>query len=195
MWKNGMGSDKLSEEANSPSIRFLGGYMSYPAAAVANELLDLAGRSNRKLTQIEIQKLVYFAHGWHLALTEQILIPDQIEAWTYGPVVRRLYDALKKFGNSPITEKVLDWKMGGNSGFSYCFPTIQSPSVEDDAYARTVIQSVWDKYGMLGSFKLVEITHLDGSPWQQARAKGIPYISNEEIKDYFKGLATQGPRG
>jgi uncharacterized phage-associated protein len=169
--------------------------MSYPAAAVANELLDLAGRSNRKLTQIEIQKLVYFTHGWHLALTDQTLIPDQIEAWTYGPVVRRLYDALKKFGNSPITEKVLDWKTGGKSGFSYCFPTIQSSSVEDDASARAVVQSVWNKYGMLGSFKLVEITHLDGSPWQQARSKENPYISNDEIKAYFKGLAAQGQRG
>jgi uncharacterized phage-associated protein len=169
--------------------------MSYPAAAVANELLDLAGRSNRKLTQIDIQKLVYFAHGWHLALTDQNLILDQIEAWTYGPVVRRLYDALKKFGNSPITEKVLDWQIGGKSGFSYCFPTIQSPSVESDAYARAVVQSVWSKYGMLGSFKLVEITHLDGSPWQQAYSQHRPFISNDDIKAYFKGIVAQGQRG
>ncbi len=101
--------------------------MSYPAAAVANELLDLAGRSNRKLTQIDIQKLVYFAHGWHLALTDQDLIPDQIEAWTYGPVVRRLYDALKKFGNSPITEKVMDWKMGGRADLNTAFLLFKAP--------------------------------------------------------------------
>lgn len=163
--------------------------MSYPAAAVANELLDLANRSNRKLTQIEIQKLVYFSHGWHLALKDQDLIPDRIEAWDYGPVVRRLYDALKKFGSSVITDKVLDWEMGGPQGLTYCYPTIQSASLEEDAVARAVVQSVWDKYGMLGAFRLVEITHLSGSPWEQARAKGNAYISNDEIKAYFKQMA------
>ena len=188
------GSDKLLTWRFAKYSPF-GEYMSYPAAAVANELLDLSGRSNRKLTQIDIQKLVYFAHGWHLALTDQTLIPDQIEAWTYGPVVRRLYDALKKFGKSPITEKVPDWKMSDKNGLSYCFPTIQSPSVEDDAFARAVVQGVWDKYGMLGPFKLVEITHLDGSPWQQACAQKRPYISNDDIKAYFKGMVTQGQRG
>lgn len=166
--------------------------MSYPAAAIANELLDLASRSDRKLTQIEIQKLVYFSHGWHLALKDDILFPEQIEAWTYGPVVRRLYDAFKKFGNSEITEKALDWKMSPQKKFTSCYPGIQSASVENDAFARAVVQGVWNKYGLLPPFKLVEITHLDGSPWQQARTRGDSYIPNEEIKAYFKAIAGQG---
>jgi uncharacterized phage-associated protein len=169
--------------------------MPYPAAAVANELLELAEQSDRKLTQIEIQKLVYFSHGWHLALKDETLIPDQIEAWTYGPVVRRLYDAFKKFGSSIITERAVDWRMSPQGKFSSCFPAIQSSSLEDDAYARAVIRSVWGKYGLIPPFKLVEITHLDGSPWQQARARGDTYIPNDEIKTYFKGIAGHGVQG
>ena len=169
--------------------------MSYPAASIANELLDLAGRSGRKLTQIEIQKLVYFSHGWHLALKDEDLFPEQIEAWTYGPVVRRLYDAFKKFGNAEITEKALEWRMSPEGKVIYCSPAIQSESVESDAFARAVIQGVWNKYGLIPPFKLVEITHLEGSPWQQARARGDNYISNDEIKTYFKGLAVQGHGG
>lgn len=159
-----------------------GEFVSYPAAAIANELLDLADRSNRKLTQIEIQKLVYFSHGWHLALADQNLIPDQIEAWTYGPVVRRLYDAFKKFGNSVITERALDWKVTPQGKFSSCYPTIQSASLEDDTFARAVVQGVWTKYGLLPPFRLVEITHLDGSPWQQARARGTPTYRMRKLK-------------
>jgi uncharacterized phage-associated protein len=165
--------------------------MSYPAAAIANELLDLASQSNRKLTQIEIQKLVYFSHGWHLALRDQGLFPEQIEAWTYGPVVRRLYDAFRRFGNSEITEKALVWKMTPEGKFSSCYPAIQSGSLENDTFARAVVHGVWRKYGLIPPFKLVEITHLDGSPWQQARARGDTYISNEEIKAYFKGFVGQ----
>jgi uncharacterized phage-associated protein len=169
--------------------------MSYPAAAIANELLDLATRSKRQLTQIEIQKLVYFSHGWHLALRDQNLIDDQIEAWTYGPVVRRLYDVFKKFGSSQITEKAYDWIKSPKGGFSYCFPAIQSGSLENDTYARAVVQIVWTKYGLMPPFKLVEITHLQGSPWQQARARGSDYIPNEDIKAYFKHMAPQGSEG
>jgi uncharacterized phage-associated protein len=162
--------------------------MSYPAAAVANELLSLADRDGRSLTQIEIQKLVYFSHGWHLALRDQNLIEDPIEAWTYGPVVRRLYDAFKKFGSSQITEKAFDWSSSPGGGFSYCIPVMQSDSLENDAYSRAVVQSVWAKYGLIPPFKLVEITHLAGSPWQQARENGRKYIPNTEIKAYFKQL-------
>jgi uncharacterized phage-associated protein len=168
--------------------------MAYPAAAIANEFLDLAGRSERKLTQIEIQKLVYFAHGWHLALKDQELFPEQIEAWKYGPVVRKLYDAFKKFGNSQITQKALDWTIGPQGKVAYCYPSIQSPSVENDAVARTVVQSVWSKYGLLPAFRLVEITHLPGSPWEQALANGNSFIPNDGIKAYFKGILSKGQR-
>ena len=169
--------------------------MSYPAAAIANQLLDLASQSQRKLTQIEIQKLVYFSHGWHLALRDQNLIDDQIEAWTYGPVVRRLYDVFKKFGSSQITEKAYDWNVSPKGGFAYCFPAIQSSSLENDTYARAVVEIVWNKYGLMPPFKLVEITHLEGSPWQQAIARGSSTIQNEDIKTYFKQMTFQGARG
>jgi len=133
-----------------------------------------------------------FSHGWHLALKDQVLISDPIEAWEYGPVVRKLYNAFKKFGNQPITEKASDWQVDSRGMLLSCSPTIQSAVLEDDAYARAIVQSVWNKYGMLAPFKLVEITHLDGSPWQRARSKGDTFIPNDEIKAYFRGLATQG---
>jgi len=166
--------------------------MSYSAAAIANELLDLADRDGRTLTQIEIQKLVYFSHGWHLALRDRNLIDDRIEAWTYGPVVRRLYDTFKKFGSSQITEKALDWISNTAGELSYGVPVMRSDSVEDDAYSRTIVQSVWAKYGLIPPFKLVEITHLPGSPWQRARENGSKYIQNAEIKAYFSQLMGAG---
>jgi len=169
--------------------------LAYSAAAVANELLDLASRDRRSLTQIEIQKLVYFSHGWYLALRGRDLIKEPIEAWTYGPVVRRLYDAFKKFGSSQITEKAFGWTLRPGGEPLYCAPAMQSDALEDDAYSRAVVRSVWEKYGLIPPFKLVEITHLPGSPWQQAREKGETYISNTEVKAYFRQLAGQGQQG
>jgi len=84
--------------------------MSYTAPSVANKLLNLAEVANRPLTQIDIQKLVYFAHGWYLALQKQPLIDETILAWKYGPVVRSLYDEFREFGSNPITAKAKEWQ-------------------------------------------------------------------------------------
>jgi len=168
--------------------------MAYRAASIANEFLGLADRAGRSITQIEIQKLVYFAHGWHLALKEEPLIGELIEPWQYGPVVRTLYDAFRRFGSDPITEKAMSWRIA-NGKFICETPGIQSDDAEEDTYARELVRDVWQKYGTLAPFKLVEITHLPNSPWQQAFEQRKPYIPNENIQSYFKSLMPHAQNG
>ena len=55
---------------------------------------------------MHLQKLVYLAHGWTLAVTGDPLVEDRFEAWDYGPVIRKLYDALRSFGSGPITRLI-----------------------------------------------------------------------------------------
>src|SRR5437870_3577302 len=88
--------------------------MAYEARAIANYFLDLAKLANQELNPMKIQKLVYYAHGWNLALDGQPLIDEAVEAWTYGPVIPSLYHEFKKYGGGPITSKaskieVRDW--------------------------------------------------------------------------------------
>ncbi len=173
----------------------IGGIMAYRAASIANEFLDLSSQAGRTITQIEIQKLVYFAHGWNLALKEQPLIGEFIEAWQYGPVVRTLYDAFKRFGGDPITDKASVWKMTAAGKVTCDTPSIQSDVMAEDTYARALVHIVWQKYGSLAPFKLVEITHLPGSPWSQAYSEKKTYIPNESIQAYFKSLMMQGHNG
>ena len=40
----------------------------YDARAVANFLLDLADERSVPLTQMSLLKILYFAHGWYLAI-------------------------------------------------------------------------------------------------------------------------------
>jgi uncharacterized phage-associated protein len=54
---------------------------------------DEAGDS---LSNLKLQKLVYYAQGFHLALTEKPLFDEAIEAWEHGPVVPGLYHKLKR---------------------------------------------------------------------------------------------------
>jgi len=169
--------------------------MAYRAASIANEFLDLAGQAGRKITQIEIQKLTYFAHGWNLALTQQPLIGELIEPWRYGPVVRTLYESFRKFGSDPITEKAVSWGMAPNGKFGYETPSIQSENLAADLYARALVRNVWEKYGSLAPFKLVEITHLPDSPWKKAFDRKQTYIKNEDIRAYFESLMVTAQNG
>ena len=163
--------------------------MPFPATAIANELLDCAEDSFSSLTQINIQKLVYFAHGWHLAWSKKPLILDSIEAWEYGPVVRNLYNQFRRFRSKPITEKAMDLRMDNFGKVVTSLPCLDQSL--DGVYAKSVIQAIWKQYGQLPPFQLVELTHVPDSPWEKARRSGQTLISNDEIEKYFTGLLSQ----
>ena len=74
------------------------------SVAIANEFLRRAGKAG--LTQMQIQKLVYFAHGWNLALSNEPLTTDSPQAWNYGPVYSDLYDHTKYFGRGQIDRPI-----------------------------------------------------------------------------------------
>ena len=57
---------------------------------------------------MQLQKLTYLAHGWSLGGGRGPLIEEMFEAWAFGPVVRKLYDSLKKYGSGNI-ERYIRW--------------------------------------------------------------------------------------
>ncbi len=166
------------------------GIMTFPAAAVANEFLELARQSGRSLTPMQVQKLVYFSHGWNLALTGEPLIDERIEAWDYGPVVRSLYKDFREFGSGKITKpaKAPNWD---GPEFTWNVPCIDdSPDDEANDFTKALLRKIWQVYGGHSAFQLSEMTHVEGSPWTQARENGTTVIADNLIQDYFEDLST-----
>jgi uncharacterized phage-associated protein len=58
----------------------------YPIEAIANSILDECEKRGIRLTPMKLQKLLYLAHGYYVAITGQPLIDEDFEAWKYGPV-------------------------------------------------------------------------------------------------------------
>src|SRR5258708_4237314 len=74
--------------------------------AAANFFLAKGLEDGVSIDPLKLQKLVYFAHGWHLAVTGKPLIDEYVEAWPYGPVIPSLYHRFKSYGADPITDLV-----------------------------------------------------------------------------------------
>jgi uncharacterized phage-associated protein len=161
------------------------------AKAVANEFLKLAAGEGKKLSPMQVLKLVYLAHGWYLAIAGKPLLDEQVEAWKFGPVVPSLYREFKKYGNGPISEPARTSKIVSNSG-KMTLSLVPFEITGDEAgLATQVIREVWNKYKNLTAIQLSNLTHLPESPWSQTPNKEIngTDISNARIREYFASLA------
>jgi uncharacterized phage-associated protein len=157
--------------------------MPFSAAAVANEFLHLAHRDGKTITPLKMQKLVYFAHGWHLAITGKPLISEQIQAWQYGPVIGSLYQIFKEAGSNPIRFAASVPIQGG-----YISAKLEREGrAEEVAIAKRIIERVWKQYGRYTAAQLTTLTHSENSPWARVPNKEEPeqVIPNESIRSYF----------
>jgi uncharacterized phage-associated protein len=165
--------------------------MAFPAKSIANEFLTIAKNEGKELTPMKIQKLVYFAHGWYLAVTGRPLISESIQAWEYGPVIPSLYGDFREFGNSPVGFPATVFKMReGRATFSV--PVIgNSGNPEEREVALQVVKKVWKEYGHYTPARLSNATHSSDSPWSKVYREGeknIP-IPDQSIREYFLKVA------
>lgn len=123
------------------------------ASSVAKELLRLSfeGEVAEPLTQLRLQKLLYYAQAWSLVTRESELFPEQLQAWQHGPVVPEVYRALPRDqGNRQIA------------------PETFAASPDLDADETRFVGRVWEAYKGFTAYELVRMTH-EELPWLQTR--------------------------
>ncbi len=162
--------------------------MSYPAAAIANSFLDLSRRHGKQLTPMQIQKLVYFGHGWHLAYhRDDPLSEEPAQAWRWGPVFPTLYHSVKRWGGSPIENDVMAIRpvqTNGHRQMENSFPRVTD---EDDL---AFLKMIWDAYGEMTGPELSRVSHDIAGPWyrvwnESGGAQGV-IIPDDLIAEYFQ---------
>lgn len=158
--------------------------------AIANEFLRMPG--GRALTQMQLQKLVYFAHGWNLALNGEPLVTEPPEAWTYGPVFPDLYDHTKYFGKGAIGRTITPDDDEAARFFTRSKSGRPAYQARLTPRERSIIDHVWRRYGTLTGGKLSSLTHQPGTPWFQTyrhgEGKNQP-IDNRLIREHYERLA------
>lgn len=141
----------------------------YDPRYIANQFIEPAAENDTPLTHLQIQKLVYFAHGWSLALNNTALVRQQFLAWRFGPVSRPIYDSLSKYRGNPIYRPISPVDE----------TSLNSPS-------KHVITETYRLYGALSGMELTRLTHAHGGPWHQMRLEGREVIPDLVIKKHFK---------
>ena len=149
--------------------------------AIANEFLT---RNGGPMQQKKLQKLVYIAHGWNLAISKAPLTAGTVEAWDGGPVYRAIWNHLRDRGYNP-KDGLIHKPFGGS------YKTDLSET------ERTIIDHVWKRYGGYSGLDLSRMTHRPDTPWSNAYfGKGRnTTLSESDIQEHFVNLARLIQRG
>jgi len=145
----------------------------YSAIQVAECILRAAHAQGHQIDHLKLQKLLYYAQAWHLALNDVPLFESPIQAWVHGPVTPEVFHQFKSCG----------WN------------AIPAPAGEcAAAELQTFIHEVYRAYGHLSGFQLVRLTHSE-APWKHARGALQPHepcnevISPEAMAKFYRAKA------
>lgn len=156
--------------------------MAYDGRSVANFVLDICDKGGQQVTNLSLQKIVYFCHVWSLVKLKRPLIRHSFEAWAYGPVLQYLYRDFKHFDSDPITSRA--------EGINKTTGKKEVASADFDDETRNLIQDVVGFYGRLSAGHLVDLTHAEGGPWHKAWNHGSKTnpgmrIADEGIVEFY----------
>lgn len=122
---------------------------SYTAMGIAKYVVDKCYKDNKPVSNLQLQKMLYFLQLTFIKGYDSPLFDDTFEAWQYGPVIRDVYVKFSEFGGSPI-------KM--------IFPdAVRFENDEQEDFINTIIE----KLRGLSPWNLVRVSHAKGSPWDE----------------------------
>lgn len=129
--------------------------MAVSVHAVADYFIRKVDReAGDDMTHFKLQKMLYYAQAWHLAMHDEPLFASHFEGWVHGPVCIEIYERFRHIAWYPIPPE----------------DTLTEPAELDDDLHQ-FLQEVWEVYGQYTAPKLEQMSH-EETPWQEAR-KGL----------------------
>lgn len=141
----------------------------YSALTIARYIIDRETAQNRPVSNLRLQKLLYFIQAKFLISKGTPCFNDSIEAWDFGPVVPIVYHQFKFYGSSSI-------------------PCISehTNTVKIASEDKQLIDTTLDQCAKYSTSSLVSITHQQ-QPWLNSYNNLFDKtISNHAIKSFFE---------
>ena len=147
-----------------------------PAQDVALAVIDFCNEHGEWLTNLRLQKVLYYCQGWHLGYYGVPLFPERLEAWVHGPACPPVVEQYSRFEHRPIDV------------------TVPAGSVPP-ALAEHVAD-IWEAYGSLSTYDLERYACRE-TPWLNARgglSRSDPShaaLSVDDMREFFAAEAAR----
>ena len=139
--------------------------MAYNAIDIAKKIICKTDvEHGDTLSNLKLQKLLYYMQGFHLAFFDEPFFNESIEAWTYGPVVPVVFQEFKKYKKRSINPD------------NYHDDLV----LTDDE--QQMFDMVYSEYNRYSAVALMNMTHTEG-PWKNHGMGDV--ITNEELRAFF----------
>jgi len=152
--------------------------MAYKVTDISNwfinrALWDANSNFGDYMTNLKLQKLLYYAQGTYGAMCDKPLFDENIVHWQHGPVVVEAYEYVKALKEKEVDEY-----------YDPCNSIKQGIDSQGfDKKTNGILMEVYDVFGQYSAWKLRDMTH-EEDPWRNTKFKEV--IPFEVIKDYFK---------
>lgn len=148
--------------------------MAYRALDIAQYIITRCMDAGVPVSNLKLQKLLYFIQGEALANLNEPAFFEPIQAWKFGPVVQEVYSKYSAYAGMPIIERYEE-----SEGVINEIPHLKG--IIDTEINRRMGSFAWD---------LVDETHRPGTPWDEIynkqNQKQYGIIPLQYIKDYFR---------
>lgn len=155
---------------------------------IANFILDVADERGLKITNMALNKIIYFVHCDYLIENKEPLVGAKIEAWEHGPVFREVYHEFKRWSDAAIRGRAT--KVDVESG-----DIVEARESLEEAEANYLKELV-ARYLSFTAAQLRAISHRAGGPWamvwgHEGRSNPGMKISNKLILEHYSSGVRQ----
>jgi uncharacterized phage-associated protein len=159
------------------------GLAMFDVRSVANFVLDEADKCGVEVTNMALNKLVYFMHCDFLLERKSPLVGAKIEAWKHGPVFREVYHEFKRWGDEPIRGRAN--RVDPHSG------EVIRAKLELDGSDADFLGDLVKRYIVFTASQLRAFSHREGGPWAKVwghdgNANVGMKIGNELIVEFYE---------
>jgi uncharacterized phage-associated protein len=156
--------------------------------AIANEVLDFADRLGVPVSNMALNKIVYFVHCDYLLERGDPLVGAKIEAWQHGPVFREIYHEFKRWSEGPIKGRAN--KVDPHSG------DVKVARASFGGSERAYIEQLIARYIKFSAAHLRALSHVEGGPWDivwrhDGQANPGMEIPDTLIREHYRNGARQ----
>lgn len=136
----------------------------YRAVDVADYIVDRCAQLGRPVSNLQLQKILYYVQLNFLRTFDECAFSDDIQAWRHGPVVKEVYYKYNIFGRHAIVPRIMQSTQGLFS-----------------EKAKDLIDRVTDACAQLDPWELVDRSHKVGGPWYQSFNGNFDKVIPKEV--------------